>query len=528
VVAAPPFVLACLLAAAQGAAPRRVPQDPVPARASRSQDRVEALRRFEAWIERLRTGRESIDARSDEAVRVLFSDLRIVWDLDPGSGEEIARALLDFLGWCGPVTAIQGEASPVAAARDRAIDAFNGHVDPELLRWISRDVIALRSQPLDRRVAAISILSGRREASTLMPLLACAREDEPRLRGPALEALVGWDEESVHALFLEELAHALSGRPGAMSWLAEAHFSSVVLAPKSPIVPRLTELAEKGLASTDWREVSRALALSKGVDNESILPFLIEALGRWKAREAAGAQALRVEMEILRTLEARSGRKLGPEPRSWSTWWRAVRTGEVKPPQTGVVRESTRASFFGLRPATDRVTFVIDRSGSMQAQLPVATGKTMRSRWEEAVEQLMGFVDAIGEKARFGIVLFHDFPEEWRPRLENATADNKKSARAWLRGNHPGGGTQLQGAVMRALRIAPDGLPDLASLEADTVIVLCDGETAEGSDWVEAFLRRANLQARVVFHCVQVGAEGDGTLQKLASGSGGDFVRVDG
>jgi hypothetical protein len=78
------------------------------------------------------------------------------------------------------------------------------------------------------------------------------------------------------------------------------------------------------------------------------------------------------------------------------------------------------------------------------------------------------------------------------------------------------------------MRVGPDGLPDLALLEADTVIVLCDGETAEGPDWVEPFLRRANLRARVVFHCVQVGAVGDGTLQKLASGSGGDYVRVDG
>lgn len=484
--------------------------------------------RFQNWLERLRTGRESIDQRSSEELRVLFGDLRIVWGLDPGSGQEIATALLDFLGWCGPVASFQGESSLTAEARDQALEAFEAHVDPEFLRWISRDVLALRSQPLERRIAVISILAGRREASTLLPLLSCAREREPRLRAGALEALVGWEDESVHVLFLEELARALAGERGAMSWLAEAHFSSVVLPPQSPIVAKLTELAKRGLASSDWREVSRALALSKGVDNDSILPFLIETLGRWKAKQEAGAQALRVEMEVLRTLEARSGRKLGPEPKSWSAWWRAVRTGKVKMPQTGAVRESTRASFFGLRPATDRVTFVIDRSGSMAAGMAVATGRSSRTRWEESVEQLMGFVDAIGEKARFGIVLFHDFPEEWKPRLEPATAENKKNARAWLAANHPNGGTQLQGGVMRALHVGPDGMPDLALIEADTVIVLCDGETAEGPDWVEGFLRRANLRARIVFHCVQVGAEGDGTLQKLASGSGGDFVRVDG
>jgi len=487
-----------------------------------------AATRFQRWLERLRTGRESIDQRSDEELRVLFGDLRIAWGLDPGSGQEIATLLLDFLGWCGPVASFDGATSPTAEARSRALEAFEAHIDPEFLRWLSRDVLALGSQPIERRVAAVAVLAGRREATILLPLLSCARESDPRLRTGALEALVGWEDESVHVLFLEELARALAGDRGAMSWLAEAHFSAVVLPPASPIAQKLTELAKRGLASSDWREVSRALALTKGVDNDSILPFLIETLGRWKAKQEAGAQALRVEMEVLRTLEARSGRKLGTDPATWSEWWRAVRTGKVRVPQTGAVRESTRASFFGLKPATDRVTFVIDRSGSMAATLAVTTGKQTRTRWEESVEQLMGFVDAIGEKARFGIVIFHDFPEEWRPRLEPATPENKKSARAWLAANHPNGGTQLQSGVLRALRIGPDGMPDLALLEADTVIVLCDGETAEGPDWVEGFLHRANLRARVVFHCVQVGAEGDGTLQKLASGSGGDFVKVDG
>jgi hypothetical protein len=125
-------------------------------------------------------------------------------------------------------------------------------------------------------------------------------------------------------------------------------------------------------------------------------------------------------------------------------------------------------------------------------------------------------------------VLFHDYAEEWKPMLAAATPENRRDAASWLASHHPSGGTRLQSGVLRAMKIAPDGNPDLALLEADTIIVLCDGETAEGSDWVEPFLHRANLRARVVFHCVQVGAEGDGTLQKLAAGSGGDFVRVDG
>jgi hypothetical protein len=164
----------------------------------------------------------------------------------------------------------------------------------------------------------------------------------------------------------------------------------------------------------------------------------------------------------------------------------------------------------------------------MDTPLVSGTGFAKHTRWDEAVEQLLGFLDGIGPRARFGVILFHEYPEEWRPTLLDATPENKKSVRAWLTGNRPGGGTELQGAIARAMRLGPDGNPDLAVLETDTIIVLCDGETAEGPGWVEPFLHGPNQRARVVFHCVQIGASGDQTLERLATGSGGDFIKVDG
>jgi hypothetical protein len=59
------------------------------------------------------------------------------------------------------------------------------------------------------------------------------------------------------------------------------------------------------------------------------------------------------------------------------------------------------------------------------------------------------------------------------------------------------------------------------------VIVLCDGETAESQQWVRPLLERVNQDACLVFHCVQIGSAGDGTLQRLAELSGGEFVQVE-
>jgi len=67
---------------------------------------------------------------------------------------------------------------------------------------------------------------------------------------------------------------------------------------------------------------------------------------------------------------------------------------------------------------------------------------------------------------------------------------------------------------------------DPDTLEADTVIVLCDGETAEGPTWVGSFIRIHNDLARVRLHAVQLGGRSDGTLETLCEHTSGDYVEI--
>jgi len=92
----------------------------------------------------------------------------------------------------------------------------------------------------------------------------------------------------------------------------------------------------------------------------------------------------------------------------------------------------------------------------------------------------------------------------------------------------PGGGTNPRLAIERALLMDERGQPDLDALEADTVIVLCDGATDGGRSWVKPFLDRVLPLYPVRFHSVLIGTEGDGTLKALAEQSGGRFRRVGG
>jgi hypothetical protein len=190
--------------------------------------------------------------------------------------------------------------------------------------------------------------------SLLLPLLSCAREEDARIRMPALRALAGWDDSSVHTLFLDELEHALAGARDAASTIAEKHFRTVILPPRGPHVARLSEMVMRGLASSDWREVSRAIAFSRPLGPDPLISYLIEAMRQWQSRGDAGAQSLRIQMELMQALENRSGEvrlrrrsgarggKASAAARSRAAVRRRASTGRARPRRSsGSIRRRT-------------------------------------------------------------------------------------------------------------------------------------------------------------------------------------------
>jgi hypothetical protein len=260
---------------------------------------------------------------------------------------------------------------------------------------------------------------------------------------------------------------------------------------------------------------------------------LIEALPVWMERGEAGLQAKRIQGDLLDELHRRTGRKLGLHPERWRVLLEAVRKGELDLAAGGPdsARPYTEASFFGLRPWTDRVVFVIDRSGSMSYPFgPSALGEdpaAATSRYEAAIAQMVSFLEQLGPQTRFDVVLFESAAQRWRRELVPVTRENLRSVASWAIAEDTGGGTHLRAGIELAAALKRDGSLDLAALEADTVIVLCDGDTDEGPGWVPAFLREINDEARLRFHAVQIGGSGDGTLRALCEGSDGDYLRVD-
>ena len=453
---------------------------------------------------------------------MLLDEVRVLGDEHPERGHEIDLALLDL----GALGEGPGEALSRDTIRQIALLELGRRIDrdpaAEIVRWLAEDVLEqIRVHRPERRLVAARALGGRHEAVSLKPLMRAARSGERELREVALAGLVGWPDPAVHFFFLERIERDPAAIHAALEHLEATRDH---LGPHG--LDRLRGVIGKLYVSEDWRDAARARALVGFLDSPRAVPILIESLAVWLSRRGTEIGSRRIQHEILEELREISGRSIGLEPELWSRWWKAVREGTVELPEfdsEGQESYST-ATFFGLRPLSDRVLFVLDRSGSMES--PMGTGG--RSRYEEAVGQLFGFLESSGPETRFGIVVFNDRALKWRNRLTAANTGNLNQARRWIVAKPPQGATHLRSGIRKALDASRNDELDPTGIDADTIIVLCDGATSEGPSWVRPWLDRVNGEVQIVFHCVLIGSGGDGTLETLADRTGGDFVRVGG
>jgi Ca-activated chloride channel family protein len=154
---------------------------------------------------------------------------------------------------------------------------------------------------------------------------------------------------------------------------------------------------------------------------------------------------------------------------------------------------------FGSSPQmARRVALVLDRSGSMQG-LPI----------EQARKAMEACLAALSEDDLFGIIAFDNEIERFRDGLVPATQVNRDAARAFLRGIHARGGTELASAVLAAAAIL--------DREGGDILVVTDGQVFG----TETILSQAR-SAAVRIHCLGIGsASQDRFLALLARETGG-------
>ncbi|MFT5284391.1 MAG: hypothetical protein ACI8TQ_000547 [Planctomycetota bacterium] len=391
--------------------------------------------------------------------------------------------------------------------------------------WLTRGVLAEPSlNDASRRWFALFKVLPQHSSLIESILLRIASSSDDSLRNEVQSALPYRTDPRIDAFLVEQLnAPRIIGTPHPYNLLRlRLQQSPLAQDASHQLIAYIKDL----LLDEDWRVASRGIQLSLDLRAKRTIPMLVEALFTWNQREQSNvASARRTAWEISRALRKFSGLSIGTNPRNWMTWWKAVKNdiGEtISPPKVDPKNLRSSAGFFGLQPVSNRVTFIIDHSGSMLTRW----ANSDATRYEQAIDQLLKYLQASGQDTLFNIVLFNSEPITSSPHLIGATPDRLELARKSLLGRLPDGGTNLRAAVEAALKLDRNGDADLGRIEADTIIVLCDGSTDTGPSWIAPLLERVNVDLQVVFHCVQIGSNGDGSLEALARLSGGEFVEI--
>jgi hypothetical protein len=511
---------------------------------------VQALVR---WVEGHRTCQE-IDWKDLDELHGLILALGRAEPLELEARQRVLSALLDVMGMQAvlpePVQLGSGrlaaaptrERTPKQLAKLAAAAQFERGSSPRLELWLANEFVlpGLRGE-IDARpararcLAGLELLGTQRADAVLPALMECASSADEELSQAALAALVGWRSAAVDRFLIGRLERLACGDEWPRAAALARHFQGSQVALGADELARLADLCRRGLIDPDWRTVVRALGVARALPDEWIAPALIESLAVWVERRGQALARLRLETELVAELEQRSGRNIGPHPERWAVWWSTRRSGKGAPRDAAEAQAATRAGFFGLRPQSDRICFVLDASGSMNS--PFEGSERTRygrggdgsrggpTRYQEALTQMEAFLRGLGPTARFRVVCFNFGARAWRRDLAFVTDTSLREARAWAAAQGPDGATELQAGVFAALHYER-GRVRLEDLEEDTLIVLCDGETAEGAAWVEPFFQTVGPATCITVHAVQIGGASDGALQAMARATGGDYVQV--
>jgi len=263
----------------------------------------------------------------------------------------------------------------------------------------------------------------------------------------------------------------------------------------------------------------------------------------------------RAEEEVLETLRRMTGERFASAT-VWPKWWQdngaafaplteaeyedliAKRGAQEQAAPAGAEGRTVVGSFFGIELDSERLTFVIDASGSMQEPMaprsgggpagPVTGGggggaphvPKGANRLEVAKNELLHFLAQLPATAMVNVVRFSTDANVWSDRLKSvAQKKTFDSIRAYVERLAPEGQTN----VHAALRLAFED-PDV-----DTIMFLSDGAPSAGEVQdllvIAEHVRIWNANRGVTLHVLSIGVD-QPILRNLAESTGGSYTFI--
>ena len=316
----------------------------------------------------------------------------------------------------------------------------------------------------------------------------------------------------------------------------------------------MAELQE--YAAHDWTEVRNAAVTELArLGRDEDQPLLAAALSHanWSTRLAAlrGMEASRkVEVlgPIINQMQSEEGRMLHEfadalwrltgepyrlRPKAWLAWFEdngatatlisdEVLSQRAKEEEDRRLKQISRAEFFGIRIQSKRVVFIVDISGSMLESLRSEyVDRQGEPRIDRAKKELKKAIEDLEDGALFNIITFSTGVEPWLTEgVAGASDKTRQEAKDWIDLRGALGATNLYDAIQMGF----------ADQEADTIIILSDGEPTMGAIQDQGGIREAvarfNKHRGIEIHCIALGGSLQ-ILEWLADDHGGRYTHHD-
>lgn len=267
----------------------------------------------------------------------------------------------------------------------------------------------------------------------------------------------------------------------------------------------LLEAAKSNLRSRDWQVRAAAIALVVASRSAKSPPLLFALLDKEHAR---------MKEDVRAALRDLTGMQFGKES-DWQKWW-SKEGDNFKPRDAlavmpGRTADKQTISYWNVSVRSDRVTFIVDVSGSMAK--PFGTGSG--TRLDEAKRQLTGVINQLPKKAKINIITFAGNAESLFPKLQALGKKQHKAANACIKEIYAKGPTNVHDALEAAF----------ADRDVDTIFLLTDGRPSDGPVVDPTALAdevtRWNVSRSIVIHTIAIGAK-SAFLARLAKDSGGE------
>lgn len=287
------------------------------------------------------------------------------------------------------------------------------------------------------------------------------------------------------------------------------------------------------LRDGDWRVRAATMRLLGDARQKAAIPALIQSLGAEVGRLVDDAEGALAKL---------TGQRFNGDANLWKDWWsknkdtfEIGKVAQADPAAGGTVdtKPAGHVSFYGISTRSNRILFVLDRSGSMKEPATDAkTGKDgARNKFDVAREQLKAAVSGLNDGEMFNVITYSADVTRWQKKMvPMSKAIRTKFDHYVDKEIEAVGGTNIYDALAEAFHLAGIGAVDKAyESGVDTIFFLTDGQPTQGEVLdPEEILRRVkekNRLARIVIHTVGVGKDHDASfLRRLAEQNGGQYV----